>query len=257
MVYTGFMFGTEKLLKNGRCFLLAYDQGFEHGPTDFDDDNVDPQYIFDIAKNSGVFTCMAVQKGIAEKYYEEGKGFPPLIVKLNGKTNYHKGEELFSPQNCSVEEAVKLGAAGVGYTVYVGSEREEEGFREFSRIQEEAHAAGLPVIMWAYPRGKHIGEEEHSRENLAYAARLALELGADMVKISYPGNVKDMKWVVKAAGKVKVLAVGGSKSDIETIVARTKEILEAGAAGWAMGRNIWQAENPAEMAKKIADVLFT
>ncbi len=254
--YTGPMVGLEKLMKNDKVFLLAYDQGFEHGPTDFDLRNVDPQFIFDIAEQSGVFTCVAVQKGIAEKYYKKGEHNTPLVVKLNGKTAYHKGEEQISRQNCSVSEAIRLGASGVGYTIYVGGEREPESFAEFGKIQEEAHAAGLPVILWAYPRGAHIGEAEHSVENLAYAARLALELGADMVKVAYTGSVESMKWVVKSAGKVKVLAVGGSKTDEQTVIARTKEILEAGASGWAMGRNIWQAENPVEVAKKIGSVLF-
>lgn len=199
---------------------------------------------------------MAVQKGLAEKYYQKDVYKTPLVVKLNGKTNYHKGEELFSPQNCSVEQAIRLGASGVGYTVYVGSERENESFVEFSRIVEQAHGAGLPVIMWAYPRGRHIGEAEHSTENLAYAARISLELGADMVKLAYTGDVGSMKWVVKVAGKTKVLAVGGSKTDEETILKRTREIREAGAAGWAMGRNIWQADNPNEIAARIAIELF-
>ncbi len=236
--------------------LLAYDHGFEHGPVDFDNRDVDPQYVFDIAEKSGVFTAIAVQKGIAEKYYQREIYKTPLVVKLNGKTAFHKGEELFSPQNCSISEALELGATGVGYTVYVGSEREGESFAEFSRIQEEAHGKGLPVIMWAYPRGKHIGEGENTKENLAYAARLALELGADMVKVGWAGNVEDMKWVVASAGKVKVLVVGGQKTDEASIVSRTREVVEAGACGWAMGRNIWQSENPVELSKKIAEVLW-
>jgi class I fructose-bisphosphate aldolase len=235
--------------------LLAYDQGFEHGPTDFDDRNIDPQYVFDIAEKSGMFTCLAVQKGIAEKYYKK-EYKTPLVLKLNGKTAYHKGEEQFSPQNCSVDFAIELGAAAVGYTIYVGSEREEESFEEFSKIQEEAHEKGLPVIMWAYPRGKHIGEAEHSRENVAYAARMALELGADVVKLTYTGDVESMKWVVESAGKVKVLVVGGSKTDEETFLKRTKEILDAGAVGWAVGRNIWQHPNPVEFANKIGALIY-
>jgi fructose-bisphosphate aldolase, class I len=250
------MFGEEKILRNGKCFLLAYDQGLEHGPVDFNEKNADPQYLFDVAENSGVFTCVAVQKGIAEKYYQKGVYKTPLVVKLNGKTNYHKGEELFSPQNCSVGRALELGAAAVGYTIYIGSEREFESFAEFAKIQEEAHKAGIPVIMWAYPRGKHIGEEEKSKENIAYAARIALELGADFVKLTYTGDVESMKWVVKVAGKTKVLAVGGSKTDEETVLVKTREIMKAGVTGWAMGRNIWQADNPIETAKKIANVLF-
>jgi class I fructose-bisphosphate aldolase len=250
------MFNDERILKNGKCFLLAYDQGLEHGPTDFNEINADPQYLFDIAEKSGVFTCVAVQKGIAEKYYKKGKYKTPLVVKVNGKTNYHKGEELFSPQNCSVTEALKLGAVAVGYTIYIGSEREYESFAEFARIQEEAHRAGIPIIMWAYPRGKHIGEAEKSNENIAYAARIALELGADFVKLNYNGDVGAMKWVVKVAGKTKVLAVGGSKTDEEMVLARTREIKEAGVTGWAMGRNIWQAEDPIGLSKKISEILF-
>lgn len=249
-----------KLLRNGRAMLLAYDHGFEHGPVDFDPSTgsgqaIDPQYVFDIAEKSGMFTCIAVQKGIAEKYYRS-EYKTPLVVKLNGKTGYHKGEELFSPQNCSVGEAIKLGAAGVGYTIYVGSEREGESIAEFSKIQEEARAKDLPVVMWAYPRGKHIGEAEHSKENLAYASRLALELGADMVKVSYVGNVADMKWVVAAAGKVKVLVVGGGKTDEETFLRQTREIIEAGAVGWAVGRNMWQNPSPIEFARKVGEVLY-
>jgi len=250
------MFGTEKILRDGKCFLLAYDQGLEHGPADLNEKNADPQFIFDIAEQAGVFTCIAVQKGIAEKYYRKGEDKTPLVVKLNGKTNYHKGEELFSPQNCSVAEAIKLGAAGVGYTIYIGSERENESFAEFAKIQEEAHAAGLPVIMWAYPRGKHIGEAEHSPENIAYAARIALEMGADMVKLAYTGDVESMRWVTRVAGKTRVLAVGGAKTDTETVVNKTREIMAAGVTGWAMGRNIWQTDDPVGTAKQIAEVLF-
>lgn len=245
-----------KLMRNGRGLLLAYDHGFEHGPVDFDGDSIDPQYVFDIAEKSGVFTCVAVQKGVAEKYYQKSVYKTPLVVKLNAKTAYHKGEELFSPQNCSVEEALELGAAAVGYTIYVGSDREGESIAEFSKIQEEAHAKGLPVIMWAYPRGKHIGEAEHSKNNLAYAARIALELGADMVKVAYTGDVESMKWVVAAAGKTKVFVVGGFKTDEKTVLGQTKEILEAGAIGWAVGRNIWQSDDPVGLSKRIANVIF-
>jgi len=248
------MVSVDKITRNGKCLLLAYDQGFEHGPTDFNDTNINPEYIFDIVKKSGMVTCVALQKGIAEKYYD---GSVPLVLKLNGKTNYHKGEEMFSPQNCSVAYAVKLGAAAVGYTIYLGSERENESFAEFGKIQEEAHAAGIPVIMWGYPRGKHIGPEgEHTIENVAYAARVALELGADVVKLAYTGDVESMKWVIKCAGKTKVLVVGGSKTDEATFLQRTKEIAEAGAMGWAVGRNVWQGENPVEFVKKVGAELF-
>lgn len=256
------MVSLDRITRNGKCLLLAYDQGFEHGPTDFNEKNADPQYVFDIAKNSEAVTCVAVQKGIAEKYFtpnvHSSMSNIQLVIKLNGKTNYHKGEEMFSPQNCSVEYALKLGAAAVGYTIYFGSERENESFSEFGKIQEQAHAVGLPVIVWGYPRGKHIGPEgEHSPENVAYAARLALELGADAVKLAYTGNVDSMKWAVKCAGKTRVLVVGGSKTDEQTFLNKTREIVEAGALGWAVGRNVWQDDNPVEFVNKVGNVLFS
>jgi class I fructose-bisphosphate aldolase len=97
-------------LRNGKGMLLAYDQGFEHGPSaDFNDKNIDPAYIMDIAEK-GDFTGVVLHKGLAEKYYN---GKVPLIVKLNGKTSLPKGEPI-STMVCSVEEAIRLGAKGVG-----------------------------------------------------------------------------------------------------------------------------------------------
>ena len=250
----------EKLLRNGKALFLAYDQGFEHGPTDFNEKNVDPKYILDIAQKSGVFTAVIFQKGIAEKYYPLGgldiQKTPPLLVKLNGKTALHKGEEPYSPQLCSVDEALKLGASAVGYTIYVGSEHEAKMMEEFGRIEEEAHAKGLAVTLWAYPRGKHVEGKETERDSVAYGARLALELGADFVKVPYTGDPESFSWVVKAAGEVKVLVQGGSKKTEEELFTEIKEFISAGASGMAVGRNIWQAEDPVGMAKKIAELVY-
>ena len=98
--------------------LLAYDQGFEHGPSlDFNDRNVDPTFIMETAFKGG-FNGIVFQKGLAEKYYD---GRVPLIVKTNGKAGLTKGEPN-SKQNCSVEYAISLGAKAVGYTIYLGSQ---------------------------------------------------------------------------------------------------------------------------------------
>jgi class I fructose-bisphosphate aldolase len=245
----------DSILRKGHGMLLAYDHGFEHGPTDFDEKSVDPAFIMEIA-DSGHFTGVIFQKGVASKYYDKKKHKVPLIVKLNGKTAFHKGEEALSLQNCSVDEAIELGAKAIGYTIYVGSENEQKMIDEFSAIEEEAHEKGLVVIGWMYPRGKHV-KSETSKETLAYAARLGLELNADAVKIKYTGDIDSFKWVVKSAGKTKVFVVGGEKSsDENAIIQETKDILEAGAVGWAIGRNIWQAKDPIAVAKKVADVLY-
>lgn len=246
------MVNTDLFLKNGRCLLLAYDQGMEHGPTDFNDDNIDPQFVVDIAQNSQVFTGIVFQSGIAEKYSTN----TPLVVKLNGKTNFHKDEEPLSLQLCSVDRAVELGAKAVGYTVYVGSEHEEVMMQELARIVGEAHTKNLPVVAWMYPRGKHVIGKETSKEVLAYAARLSLELGADFVKLPYTGDVESFSWVVKSAGKTRVLVQGGSKKVVEEFLKQASEIMESGATGMAVGRNIWQDPNPNELSQKLAKVIF-
>lgn len=252
------MVDTGKILREGKCMLLAYDQGFEHGPVDFNEENIDPNFVLDIAKNSGVYTGIIFQAGVAEKYYPSASSgqVPPLIVKLNGKTGFHKGEEPVSLQLTSVDKARELGAVGVGYTIYVGSEHEEEMLVEFRKICDEAHAKELIVIAWMYPRGKHVEGKETSKDVVAYAARLALELGADFVKLPYTGDAESFKWVVKSAGKMMVLAQGGSKKEEGELVEEVKGIMEAGATGLAIGRNIWQSSDPVGISKKIAEIVF-
>jgi class I fructose-bisphosphate aldolase len=249
-----------KILRDGKCLLLAYDQGFEHGPTDFNDDNVDPQYILDIAAQTQVYTGLVFQEGVAEKYYPIGgvdkKNYPPLILKLNGKTAFHKGEEPVSLQLTSVDQAIKLGAVGVGYTIYVGSEHEEEMLVEFRRICDEAHAKDLIVIVWMYPRGKHVEGQETSKDVVAYAARLALELGADFAKLPYTGDPESFAWVIKSAGKTKVLVQGGSKKEEVELLKEVQEIMSVGSTGLAIGRNIWQDANPIALTKKISAIIF-
>ncbi len=241
--------------REGKVFLLAYDQGFEHGPVEFDERNVDPAFIVKLAEE-GPFTGVIFQEGVAAKYYDVSEHKVPLIVKLNGRTAYRSGEEPYSPQLCTVQKAIKLGAKGVGYTIYVGSEHEAKMMQEFSLIEDEAHRAGLVVIAWMYPRGKKVEGKEKDRETVAYAARLGMELNADYVKTYYTGDKESFEWVVKSAGKTGVLAQGGARTDWESLKKDVEEIVAAGARGIAIGRNIWQAKEPLEIAKKLGEIVF-
>ena len=244
-----------KILRNGKAMFLAYDQGLEHGPeSDFNDKNVDPLFIIDIAKK-GKYTGVVFQKGIAEKYNKEiKKSKVPLIVKLNGKTSLRKGEPISKPI-CTVNEAIKLGASAVGYTLYIGSEHEGEMFEDFNIIQKEAHKNKLPVITWVYPRGKSI-KNDVSKEMISYAARIGLELGADIVKIKYGGNPADLKWAVKSAARCKVVVAGGTKKDDKQFLKQVKDIMNTGAIGLAIGRNVWQNSKPLEISEKIRKIIF-
>lgn len=238
------------LLKN-RGILLAYDQGLEHGPTDFDERNVDPAFVMKLAA-AGRFNGIIFQKGLAEKYYD---GRVPLILKVNGKTNLVKGEPL-ARQVCSVDRAAKIGAKAVGYTIYIGSAHESIMLEEFGRIQEEAHKLKMAAIAWVYPRGEAV-KNDTAPEIVAYAARTGLEVGADAVKIKYTGDVESFKWAVKSAGKTKVFMSGGPKAPSELdFLKQVRGALDAGAAGLAVGRNVWQSSDPARTARALRKLVI-
>ena len=239
-------------LSDGRSMLLAYDQGLEHGPsTDFDDKNVDPAYVMEIAAK-GKFNGVIFQKGTAERFYD---GRVPLIVKVNGKSALPKGEPM-SRQVCSVEHAVSLGAKGVGYTIYLGSQFESEMLKEFGAVQEDAHKRGIAAIAWIYPRGAAV-QNDTSKETVSYAARTGLELGADAVKIKYTGDPASFSWAVKSAAGVRVFMSGGPKAPTDDdFLRQVKGVMEAGGTGLAVGRNVWQNEDPLGMAEKLRKVIF-
>jgi len=270
----------EKIMPQGRAMILAYDQGFEHGPRDFleNPESRKLEYILDIAKR-GRFTGIVLHAGLADKYESEIRDSEvPLILKLNGKSELYTEEDPYSPQLCSVEDALALGATAVGYTVYSGSKYEDQMNKEFSGIIREAHAKGIPVIGWMYPRGKSLFDgrsasktfkmamEEQEKTNLAidgtpsvvaYAARIGLELGADIVKVKYTGSPESFRWVVESAFPTKVVMSGGpmTKTDKE-FLSRVKDVLAAGAVGIAVGRNVWQRKAPLVISEKIHQVIF-
>jgi class I fructose-bisphosphate aldolase len=239
-------------LRDDRSVLLAYDQGLEHGPsTDFNDRNIDPTMVMETATKGG-FCGVVFQKGVAERYYD---GKVPLIVKLNGKTSLPKGEPI-SKQVCSVEQAISLGAKGVGYTIYLGSSYEADMLSEFGRIQEEAHERGIPAIAWIYPRGVAV-QNDTSKEIVSYAARTGLELGADAVKIKYTGDSASFSWAVKAAAGVRVFMSGGPKAPTdEDFLVQVRGVMDAGATGLAVGRNVWQNQDPLRMAEMLKKIIF-
>lgn len=241
------------LLKNGKGIFLAYDHGLEHGPSDFSNKNSsNPEFILNLAYELG-FQAVIFQKGVAEKYYNpEWKSKIPLILKLNGKTKW-QDEEPYSPLVCSLDYAKKLGAVAVGYTLYPGSKNEGLMFKEFAKVQEEARKLDLIVIAWIYPRGSKI-KEENSPEVVQYAARIGLELGADFIKIKYSGSEESFRKAVEVAKPVRVFLSGGPKRD--DFLKTVEEVMRAGASGLAVGRNVWQSDDPYEIGRKIYQIVF-
>ncbi len=247
---------------NGRLMILPIDQGLEHGPRDFfvNPESLNPEFQLRLALEGG-FSAIAFQVGLAEKYLRAFAGKVPLILKLNGKTEIPPDDEAFSPCHASVEDAVRLGADAVGYTCYVGSPRQDDDFIQFGRVRRDAERAGMPLIMWAYPRGKFM-EAKGGRDSLYavdYAARIAQELGADVVKVNfpkvdeekraqYPKEYRDLKLgkremiekVVASAGRTLTLMSGGARRSDAELFDDVKAALEAGVTGFIFGRNMWQ-----------------
>ena len=253
-------------LKNGTALFLPYDQGMEHGPRDFfaNPRSSDPKYIIRLALEGG-FNGIAIQIGLAEKFFWDFAGELPLILKLNGKTDIPSDARALSPVHSSVKEAVQLGADAVGYTLYVGSPAQEQDFAQLREIRTDAKKYGIPLIVWSYPRGEAIEAKGGNSSFYAidYAARIASELGADVVKVNFPHpdlrtNVKKeydqdfttqeaINAVVQSANKTLVLVSGGEKAGDGVMLQKARESMEAGATGLIFGRNVWQREHDASL----------
>jgi class I fructose-bisphosphate aldolase len=245
--------------RNGTAMFLPYDQGLEHGPRDFFANPAagSPGYIMRLAVEGG-FNGVAVQIGLAEKFYWEYAGEVPLVLKLNGKTEIPSDDAALSPLNATVEEAVRLGADAVGYTLYVGTPAQDRDFAQYLQVRRDAQRLGLPLIVWAYPRGAAV--EEHGGKDsfyaVDYAARVASELGADVVKVTFPhpqmrsgvrkpydgeySQQQAVEAVVRSANRSLVLISGGEKAGDEAMFDKARMSMEAGATGLIFGRNIWQ-----------------
>ena len=267
----------ENGIGNGMALVLPIDHGLEHGPRDFfeNPESLEPAYQLKLAKEGG-FSAIVFHIGLAEKYMKEFAGEIPLILKLNGKTSIPPDARAFSPQTASVEDAVRLGADAVGYTLYVGSPAQDVDLVQYAKIREDCQRFGMPLIVWAYPRGEAI-EAKGGRDSLYavdYAARVANEMGADMVKINIPEYDKEksrlypkpydklqlepkqaVEKVIKSAGKTMVLISGGEKMEDKELLEKARISLEGGATGLVFGRNLWQ--RPFKKALEIAAQIRT
>jgi class I fructose-bisphosphate aldolase len=194
----------------------------------------------------------------------------PLLLKVNGKTDIPSADEPLSTTNASVEDAVRLGADAVGYTLYVGSPRQDADLHQLKGVREDCDRFGMPLVIWAYPRGKYVKEKggQDSFYAIDYAARLAMEMGADVVKLNLPSpdrhpdspapynelqvsQEEAVQQVVSSAGRSLVVLSGGSKIDDDALLNQTRYIMEAGGSGVIYGRNVWQ--RPHNEALEIID----
>ena len=249
---------------NGTLMILPIDQGIEHGPLNFfvNPPSEDPEFQYRLALEGG-YSAIALHIGLAQKYSRKYVGKVPLILKINGKTNVPSDDNAFSPLTACVEDAVRLGADAVGYTLYAGSPSQDRDIRQLMEVRFDCEKYGMPLIVWSYPRGSAI-EVKGGKDSLYavdYASRLACEFGADIVKINVPKidetkldklpkpyNTLKLSYeesiakVVHAAGRTMVLFSGGSKESDQDLIHKAKAAMNNGATGLIFGRNMWQRE---------------
>lgn len=240
----------------GRLLLLAGDQKVEHLNDDFygagiSKEDASPEHLFKIAAGTKG-ALFATHLGLIAQYGTDYRKVP-YLVKLNGKSNIGLNEEKDSSK-CwwKVKNIVDfkkdsgLNVVGIGYTLYLGGKFEAQMLARVARAINEAHQNGLIAILWVYPRGKNIKEEDI--HTIAGGAGIAACLGADFVKVKYPyGNknnkvvAEKFKEVVLAAGRTKVICVGGEKRTNKEMLTTTNEQLSiSGTNGLAIGRNLHQ-----------------
>ncbi len=263
---------------NGTLMALPIDQGIEHGPIDFlpNPPSADPNYQFRLAVE-GNYNAIACHWGMARRYMKDYAGKVPLILKINGKTNIPSDAEAISSPTATVADAVALGADAVGYTLYVGSPMQDEDFRRLMQVRDDCEKYAIPLVVWSYPRGKAI-EEKGGRDSLYavdYAARLAHEFGADVIKLNVPKSsdkdsqmpkaYQELEWdyaegarrVIATANNSMVLFSGGSKLGDEDLMNKARTVMESGATGLIFGRNMWQRpyDEALAMTAKIQEML--
>ncbi len=274
------LLGHGALAGTGKLVILPVDQGFEHGPARSFAPNAggyDPDYHVQLAIDSGC-NAYAAPLGFIEAVADRYAGEIPLILKLNNSDSLSKGHSACSAITGSVEDALRLGCAAVGYTIYPGSAARNHQYEDFREITLEAKRKGLAVVLWAYPRGEGVSKDgETAIDVVAYAAQISAQLGAHVIKVKPPKNfieqaeakkvfekyqiptatlTERIRHVVQSAfnGKRIVIFSGGEAKGTDEVLAEIREIAAGGGFGSIMGRNAFQRPR-ADALKLLGDVI--
>ncbi len=198
--------------------------------------------------------AIMLMRGTAERCFAAYAGEVALILKCSSLSPFHPEHDV---QVSGVEDGLRLGADAIAMAMTVGSRRQAQCMSSVADLVSEAAAVGLPLIIHAYPNGELVPPDEHyAPQHVTYATRLAVELGADIVKTFYTGSAESFAKVVDAARPARVVAAGGPKMEAESDVFRTaRAVVESGAAGITFGRNIWQSHDPALMVRILGEII--
>jgi fructose-bisphosphate aldolase, class I len=264
------MLGAGTLGGTGRMVILPVDQGFEHGPARSFAPNpagYDPRYHFQLAIDAGC-SAYAAPLGFLEAGAREFAGQVPLVLKLNNHDVLYEEKDPAQAVTGSVRDALRLGCVGIGYTIYPGSVHRLDMYATLRALAEEAKANELVVVVWSYPRGSGLSKEgETAVDVTAYAAHIAAQLGAHVVKVKLPsahleqsaakkvyesqsvpvGTLAErVRHVVQSTFNARRIVIfsGGPAAGDDQVFDEVRAIRDGGGFGSIIGRNSFQRKKP-------------
>lgn len=264
----------------GKLVILPVDQGFEHGPARSFQPNppgYDPEYHAKLAVESGC-NAYAAPLGFIEAVAHRYAGRLPLILKVNNSDSLGGPAEPCPAQTSAVADALRLGCSAIGFTIYPGSGLRNTQYEQLRELVRAAREAGLPTIVWSYPRGGKLQkEDETALDVVAYAAQIACQLGAHVVKVKPPTSriaqeaarkayedvprdalADRVRHVVQAAfgGRRIVIFSGGPAKGREAVLEEIRGIAAGGGFGSIVGRNAFQRplEDAVALLHEIMDI---
>ncbi len=267
-----------KLAGTGKVVILPVDQGFEHGPARSFAPNppaYDPHYHYQLALDAGL-SAYAAPLGMIAAGAETFAGAIPTILKLNSSNSLATNKD--QAVTGSVKDALRLGCAAIGFTIYPGSEYAFSQMEELRALAEEAKASGLAVVVWSYPRGPNLNKEAETAVDIcAYAAHMAALMGANIIKVKPPTahigleaarksyekvDISSMaaraRHIMQAAfdGKRIVVFSGGEAKGLDAIYEEIRGLRDGGANGSIIGRNTFQRpkQDALDMLDKIIGI---
>jgi class I fructose-bisphosphate aldolase len=270
---------------SGKLVVLPVDQGFEHGPTRSFAPNpagYDPRYHAQLALDAGC-SAHALPLGAAQVVAPDFATRLPLILKCNSADSLYVGVNPHPAVTASVDDALRLNCAAVGFTIYPGSAARNQMYEDLRQLARDAHSAGLPVVVWSYPRGSGVSEEGRTAVDVvAYAAHLACQLGAHIIKVKPPtAYIEDpaaraaleragvpfdslaarVQHVVQSAfaGHRIVIFSGGAAKETSAVLEENRQTALGGGFGTIMGRNSFQRshDEAVQLLHNVMDIHLT
>ena len=257
-----------KLGGTGKLVILPVDQGWEHGPARSFAPNppaYDPRYHFELAIEAGL-NAYAAPLGFLEAGARDYAGDLPLILKVNNRENLSSDKDPLQAITGSIEAAQRLGCVAIGYSVYPGSAHRVQMYEKLQALTEEAKRQGLAVVVWSYPRGSDLSKEGETGVDVsAYAAHIAAQLGAHIIKVKPPTAFVEqadaqkaydkgstplstlaerVEHVIESAfnGRRIVIFSGGEAKGEEAVYDEIRGLRDGGGFGSIIGRNAFQRD---------------